>query len=343
VIARGRLLRWIATAGLLGLVLLLVDWRAIAAVLAGAEPAWVALAMIAAVLDRLALNRRYQLLLAPRGIRIGYWRLFRIQLAANCLGAFLPSSVGVDALRVAALCRRGEPAAAVVAATLVDRATIALASLLLAAVAVVALAGTRLPDGVAAAVIVGALLAGAGCLALLAPAVRAAVRDRLLARLPAPAGRLLGEIAGAALAYRHARRLALPVSGWTLVVLALRLAFAKALLLACGVDLAWSALLVVMPVLWVLVMLPITVGGFGVQEIGYVTLLAAHGVAPAVAVAASLLEHAIVRVVSLPGVLFAADLHVARAARGDAGASAKGSAPDAFRVRAPTAEPRADV
>lgn len=62
-------------------------------------------------------------------MRVGFLRLFPVQLAANFFGPFLPSSMGVDAVRIAALCRAGNPTALVVAATLVDRVSIVIATL----------------------------------------------------------------------------------------------------------------------------------------------------------------------------------------------------------------------
>ena len=67
--------------------------------------------------------------------------------------------------------------------------------------------------------------------------------------------------------------------------------------------------------LWVALMLPITIGGFGVQEIGYVALLGFVGVAPAVAIGVSFLEHVVVRLVTLPGALFLGDLYGSRVPR----------------------------
>ena len=67
-------------------------------------------------------------------------------------------------------------------------------------------------------------------------------------------------------------------------------------------------MLLVIPVLWVVVMLPFTIGGLGIQDAGYVVLMALIGVAAPVAVGMSLLEHVISRLVCLPGVFFLNDV-----------------------------------
>lgn len=59
-------------------------------------------------------------------------------------------------------------------------------------------------------------------------------------------------------------------------------------------------------------MLPITIGGFGVQEASYVLLMSLIGIGPAVAVSMSLIEHVVARLASLPGLLFIGDFLGAR-------------------------------
>jgi uncharacterized membrane protein YbhN (UPF0104 family) len=64
----------------------------------------------------------------------------------------------------------------------------------------------------------------------------------------------------------------------------------------------------VIPILWIIVMLPITVGGIGVQDAGYVALMAFLGVPAALAVSMSLIEHVVTRLASLPGAFFISEV-----------------------------------
>jgi len=294
--------------GLLALVIAFADWRAVGAVLTEVDSWWVACAAVLAGVDRLVINQRWQVLLAARGIRMRFLPLLRMQLAANFLGSFLPSSVGVDAVRIAALCRAGEPPAQVIASTLVDRATLIIATLLFGSAMILAVAGTLVPPNVTRLVLIvtAAVLIGASLCLL--PAVRRWVRSTLFMRIPERWRLALLSVAEASLAYRSEWRVILRVAGWTMVLFAVRILFAKAVVLSCGVDVAFAALLVVIPILWIVVMLPITVGGIGVQDLGYVALMSLLGVAPAVAVSMSLVEHVVSRVVSLPGALFISDV-----------------------------------
>ena len=296
-----RWLRILLSAGLLALVIWFADWRAVIEVLRTVDPTWVAVAIGLAAADRITLNYRWQVLLAARGVLISFLRLFRVQLAANFVGSFLPSSMGVDAVRIAALCRAGKPTALVIAATLVDRVTIVIATFLFGSVAILTLAQERIPLRIERIVLISTLLVLVAGAAALLPQVRRRVRLSLLPRIPARVGALVSAIADASLAFRRDGRTLAHVAGVTLVLFGLRILFAKVLGLACGIDIPFGTLALIMPILWIFVMLPITIGGLGVQDVGYVALLALAGVGAPVAVSMSLIEHIVTRVVSLPG------------------------------------------
>jgi uncharacterized protein (TIRG00374 family) len=307
-ILNSRWFRLLVSFGLLTLVIRLADWQAIANVLRHADPKWVAAAVGCAVVDRLLLNYRWQVLLTARHLLIRFVPLLRIQFAANFLGSFLPSSIGVDAIRIAALCRAGMPAPEVIASTLVDRATIALASLLFGAAMVLALAGTRLPGELQSWVLGTAVAACLACIVVVQPRVRRWARDRVFAHLPERVRGISTDVASAMLAYRHQYGALARTALLTAIIFAVRILFAKALALACGASVTIVDLLLVIPILWVIVMVPITVGGIGLQDAGYVALMALVGVPPAIAVSMSLIEHVVARLVVLPGALFVADV-----------------------------------
>ena len=303
-----RWVRLIVSVGLLAVVLHFVDWRAIWAVMREVKLAWVWLAIAFVVLDRLLLTYRWHLLLAARGLVLGFGHLFRLQLVANFLGSFLPSSLGVDAVRIAALCRSGYPASSVIASTLVDRATIVLATLLIGSVMVIALAGQRLPENFRTSILLTTAGVFAACIAVLLPSVRSLIKNRVLVRLPAKFRVMTSDIASAALAYRHQYAQMAWAAAVTCIIFVVRILFAKALVLACGADASIVDLLFVIPILWIVVMLPITIGNIGLQDAGYVALMALIGVPPAVAVSMSLIEHIVTRLVALPGALFLGDV-----------------------------------
>lgn len=297
----GRALRLLISFGLLALVLWLAHWQSVVGVLRQVAGRWVFVALLLGIADRLLLNYRWQILLAARGVPIGFLRLFGVQLAANFFGAFLPSSMGVDAVRIAALCRAGEPAAPVVAATLVDRASIVIATFVFGSAAILTLAGERIPRDVKLVVLYSTLAVVLATLAAIHPGVRRRVRLALLPRIPERWGRAVSAVADASLAFRHEGGTLIALAILTAGLLAIRILFTKALTLACGVEIPIQSLMLVIPILWIILMLPITIGNIGLQDAGYVGLMSLIGVGAPIAVSVSLLEHVIMRVVCLPG------------------------------------------
>lgn len=299
-----KLLRFGVSLGLLILVLFFADWKEVWEVLRHVEGYWIAAALGLATLDRVAINWRWQILLEARGVHVGFMKLFRVQLAANFLGQFLPGSLGLDALRIAALCRAGEPAAAVIAATFVDRISLALATLVLGAAMMLLVANSLIPQDVMNVVfVVTACVIAIGAFCLYKP-VRTWVRLTLLPRVPERFRQILHDVADASLTYsREYRAMGLLVVATALTFL-VRIYFAQTLAFAVGLNLSILKLLMVIPILWIIVMLPITVGGIGVQDAGYVALLAFLGVPAALAVSMSLIEHVVTRLASLPGAFF---------------------------------------
>jgi glycosyltransferase 2 family protein len=299
-----KIVRILVAIALVWAVIALADWRAVVSVLRSVNLLWVAVALVLAVADRLIINVRYEVLLAARNVAVGFLKLLRIQLAANFLGSFLPSSVGVDAVRIAALCRSGQPTAPVVAATLLDRTTLAFATLLFGSVTLLTLAGTRIPGRVSSFVLGATAVAMVVVAVGLHPAVRRRGRAWLIPRIPQRFRQTAASIADAAMAYRHNGKALVWTGCITLGLFLVRIAFAKALAYACGIDVPYIDLLLVIPILWIIVMLPITIGGIGVQDAGYVLLMSIVGVGAPVAFSMSILEHLIARLASLPGALF---------------------------------------
>lgn len=293
--------RIIFSVALLIAVISLADWRSVARVLQTIDREWIVLAIVLALTDRLVLSYRWQQLLAAQGVDPGFGQAFRVQLVAGFLGSFLPTSLGVDAVRITALCRAGKPAPQVIGATLVDRATIVVATLILGSLTILLVAQTHMTAELQQAVVFCTLLVIGMLGVILHPRVRHFAQRAITRHVPKSLADKITGVAIAALAYRRNPRLLVRIAFITAVLFAVRIFFVKALVLACGVAVPMRALMLTIPVLWIVVMLPITIGGLGVQDAAYVALLGVVGVGAAVAVSVSLLEHVISRLVSLPG------------------------------------------
>jgi glycosyltransferase 2 family protein len=314
-VSRGAALRWLQAGVTLALVTVLawfIDWPQVLRALRSVQllPATVVVALV--LVERLVLNVKWHALLREGQVVLGYWRLFRIQLAANALGTFLPGSLGVDALRIAGLWQFQARRAAVLAATLLDRLTTVLATVVVSGVMVVLVAGALVGSNAVHQVLAGAALFAGAIVAAFSPPGRR-VLAWLLSHLPRTLHRRVVDAVDAAWLIGRSRRAVVTTVAASLGAVALRVVIGKFLLLAAGVDVPLATLAFVLPVVWGIAMLPISIGGVGVQDATYVVLLGHAGVPPPVAVVVSLLDHTLTRIPVAAGLLFWRDV-VPRAA-----------------------------
>jgi len=309
-IARPNVQRWIRillSIGLLLLVIALADGREVWRALTRVHPGWLMAAAAVAGVDRMIIIHRWQLLLAGRGIRLTFRQLTRVQLRAAFMGSFLPTSIGVDAIRMATLCRSGHSGPDVVAATLLDRMSLIIGTLVVGAATCLLLARELLPAPLQWAVLEITLATLIMIVSFLHPAMRRWCRLTLLPWVPSRFRQAVHDTARALLLYRHERRLLGAVAVLTGAALVVRIVFVGMIALAVGRALPPLGLVMVVPPLWIIGMLPITVGGLGVQDVGYVAMMGLIGVSAPLAVSMSVVEHLLARLGNLPGALLMGD------------------------------------
>ena len=110
-------LRLLVTAGLLGALLFAVtDPREVWAFIAGAAPIPFSAAVLLSLGDRFLMAYKWWLLLVTRDIPVSLWTAVRCYLASSLYGLVLPVTVGADAVRILALRQFGvaEVAASIV-------------------------------------------------------------------------------------------------------------------------------------------------------------------------------------------------------------------------------------
>lgn len=302
-----RALQIAVTLGLAGLLIWLVDWVSVLRVLRSVNSWWVAAVIVLVFLERLLLNIKWQALLHSGGIEIGFLPLLRIQLAANALGTFLPSSIGVDALRIAGLWSFGDRRHAAVAATLLDRISSAGATVVVSGAMVLLFAGTLMHETVRMELLGLCVVLVLGMAFLFHPFGRGMVR-RMVRMLPVRIHQRVIDIGAAGLTIAVSRRSIVVATTTSLLAVGLRVVIGKFLLLAVGVNVPLATLSFVLPVVWATTMLPISIGGIGVQDATYVALLGYAGIGASVAIVVSLLDHVLSRVPLLLGVLFWRDV-----------------------------------
>lgn len=288
---RGALaLRVLVSAVLLGIVLAYADADAVARALRGAEWSWfggaVGLMAVAAVLGA----ARWRLLLEEAEIEVSALRAVRAFAGALVLNNVLPTSIGGDAVRAWVVGRESGRLLRAATATVVDKLTV-LACLYVVGWAAFAVDRRAVPSSVVhvfAWLTIG-LAAACGLAALAAAGVRPILR-----RLPERLGAMLRDTWATLRTWAGSTKtislvLALGLAYQVLAVLVLVMVGKTV-----GVQLSFALAAVSTAIVLVAMLIPISIGGLGVREGGFVLLLGEAGINGADATSVSLLSAAVV-------------------------------------------------
>lgn len=243
---------------------------------------------------------RWHRVLVTMGLRMRAWTLIRLYLAGLFVGSFLPSTVGGDVLRATRLGRLTRQRAGAAASVVLERLTgwIVLPVLTISGLA----ANPALLDLGRASRL--ALLVACVTLVALAVLVAVAGSRRIGGRLAGRGEGWAGTLTALHLGLERLRRQPLAVVQVLAVSFAYQLVVAFAAFLVArsmGLDLSWSAAVAFMPVVAIVQVLPLTIGGLGLREGAFVLLLGPLGITTSQAIAFGLLVYALNLAVSLLG------------------------------------------
>jgi uncharacterized membrane protein YbhN (UPF0104 family) len=266
--------RLAVTAGILWWLGTRIDLRAALVAIGSVSRPHLGLVLALVALDRLVMIWRWVLLLRAANVAVSTGQAARLFLTSSFVGSFLPAGVGGDAARAWGLSQITSRLGDALASVVVDRV---LGVLSLAAMGAAGLAAWT-PDGISPLRIVAA----AAVLAL--ACVTAFWGDALLRLLlPAhrhdgPVARRLLRLADAVAHYRGHRAALAVVMGWSIAVQVLRIVQAYLLGLGLGLTVPFAYYLLVMPLGLLMLLVPISVSGFGVPQGVFVWLLRPMGV-----------------------------------------------------------------
>lgn len=285
------------TAALIAVIALTVDLGQLGRALVGADPAALFMAFLIYQAGILVRSYRWQVLLEAQGAAVPLPRLVGLYYVGTFFSNFLPTGLGGDLVKMYELRAQADGTRAV-STVLVDRAMGLLVLFALAAAALPFSARLVPPAvvGSLVALIVGSVLG-----------VWLFLNRRLIEGLAARSGlfaRLLADrrVASLYASFHGYSRAAIAWSALaSLVFNALLIAVYLCIARAVGVQVGVGQLLVFVPILSSLLLLPLSISGTGVREGGYVLLFGLAGVAPAEAVAMSLLFYALNLVTGLGG------------------------------------------
>ena len=278
-------LKFLTTALLLWLVFRTVDLEAVGTLLSRLSVAWLLLALVLTLLIIVC-----DAMLFAGVMRVLAGRIpLRVSMLYSLVGWFFsnlaPSTVGGDVFRGAQLAQVGMPVKNAV------RLILAMRILSLAALVLVMAAGLPIALGLvrtsADAALLGFTLAAAGG-AVAAVFALAHVPAGWRARLRIPLLRHLAAVAD------DVRKLAVPGAStaatwtWALAQHLVRIGVLAALAAGLGLAISFATILAFVPAALLVAMVPVSIGGWGVREVAFVTFLGVAGVSAEAAIALSI-------------------------------------------------------
>lgn len=268
------LLRLAITAAILAYLATTIDMANAARAIAAISLPHLILVLMMVAIDRAVMILRWVLLLRASGNPITTVDATRLFLVSSFVGSFLPAGVGADAARAYGLARENTAGSEALASVAVDRLLGVVSLVLMAIIGVIAWAPQGRTDWRIAAAIMVALIM---CIAVfwanewmrwILPAHRheGFVTRRVL-RLTDAVGR-----------YRDRRGVLVHVLVWSIVVQVLRITQAYVLALGVGMTVPFTYFLLFMPLGLLMLLLPISISGFGLPQGVIVWLLRPMGV-----------------------------------------------------------------
>jgi uncharacterized protein (TIRG00374 family) len=268
------IVRLAITAAILAYLSTRIDMAEAARATAAISRPHLTLVLMMVALDRAVMILRWVLLLRASGNPISTGGATRLFLVSSFVGSFLPAGIGADAARAYGLARENTAGSEALASVAVDRLLGIVSLVLMAIIGMIAWTPEDSGDWRIPAAILVALIA---CIAvfwanewlrLIIPTHRheGFVARRLL-RLTDAVGR-----------YRHRRGVLVHVLVWSIVVQVLRITQAYVLALGLGMTVPFTYFLLFMPLGLLMLLLPISISGFGLPQAMIVWLLQPMGV-----------------------------------------------------------------
>jgi len=296
---RSSLVRLAITAAILAYLSTRIDMAAAARAIAEVSRLHLAAVLLMVGVDRAVMILRWWLLVRASGIVIGLPEAARLFLVSSFVGSFTPAGVGGDAARAYGLSRSAATGSEALASVAVDRMLGVLSLVAMGVVGLLAWTPEARSDwrlGAALAVLVGASVAPFWANQWIRWIVPDHRHDRSITR------RVL-KLSDAVGRYRDRRGVLVHVMGWSLVVQVLRIVQAYVLALGLGMTVPFGYFLLFMPAGLLMLLLPVSISGFGVPQAAIVWMLQPAGVPESTALALSTLIVLTGLAGNLPGLL----------------------------------------
>jgi uncharacterized membrane protein YbhN (UPF0104 family) len=306
----------LVSVGLLALLLSRVDVTRLWGYARNASPTWLALALLLYLCMVLVSAWRWGLLLRAQNVFLPFWSLTSSFLVATFFNNFLPSNIGGDVIRIGDTAKVARSKTLATTVVLADRGIGLLGLALMAAVG--ATAGHRFgPDSVGP-VGPGMLWAGFGLGAMIA--TPALLMPEGVARMLQPlrifhqewVDARIARLTDALTRFKEGPAAVAGCFAGAIVVQGVLVAFYLAIASSMNIPIGFAELALIVPISFIVQMLPVSVNGFGVREATFGFYFTRLGLPLESALLVSFMGAALIMLFSLSGGL----VYLTRTARG---------------------------
>jgi uncharacterized protein (TIRG00374 family) len=298
------ILKIAVSAGLLYFLLSGVDLSRLGAQVRSAAPAWLAAALGLYLVMILISAWRWDLLLRAQQVQVPVGTLISSFLVATFFNNFLPSNIGGDVVRIGDTARRARSKTLATTVVLVDRGVGLLGLVFVAALgATIAARGSGVMGPLGPGLLWAALALGLGIAVpvLLLPQSVGKLLHPLRAIHQEWVGVRIERLVGALGRFRDAPRALLACFLGAVLVQAVLVGFYAAVAHAIGVRISVAHLAILVPVSFIVQMMPLSVNGLGVREWVFGTYFTQLGLPLESALALSFIGAALIMLFSTSG------------------------------------------
>lgn len=301
--SRAPVARIVLSFALLAVVFNRIDWTRAWDILSGARLELILLTILIGWLGRGFAALRWYILVRGMSRQVSYASLLRLTFIGMFF-QFLPAgSIAVEASRIYGMSRATSDLAASFASVFVER-IFGLGALIIVALVGLAIAPPGVPPVLGQFAWMGFVFVVIVSMAAMSAVIRGILERLLSAMRLGAANQRLARVFECLDELKSRPDMLLLSVVVALLNTTFRILPAFLLALALGIDVSLAQLFVIVPIIVLAAQIPISAGGLGVREVGFVALLSLIGVPASEAVVLSLLLVATIFVVSLPGAWF---------------------------------------
>jgi uncharacterized protein (TIRG00374 family) len=294
-------LKIIISLSLLTYLLSKIEWQKSLITIQNANFLWITIAVILSLLDNMLLTYKWDLLLKVRGKLVSFWRLLAINMIGGFWGLFLPSSLSTDVIRGYYLIKTSSDKAISITSIFVDR-LLALLALLVFVSAAMFFAGEILKDLHFGYYILGLFLFLGVVYIIFNNKKFSNLLQKLNDRFED--NKIISNIIKLRTALIEYKKYPLTLSLsfiLSIVVQLFRVIWYITIAWAFGIHIPLVYYFIFCPLIIVILMIPVSIGGLGVREGAFVALFTIAGMSLDQAVIVSFTSSLITNIVTISG------------------------------------------